>query len=99
MYSRALGQASQVNVIEVMWGPDCLDQPRMRHVQLEGQEGRVRKISKHSHGATRETTIFSEAELRINNIAIEAKIEGKGIFINRVTLRAVRDTVHLFIGI
>lgn len=85
MYSRALGQAGQVNVIEVIWRPHGLDQPRVRHVQLEGEEGRVREISKHSHGATRETTIFSEAELRIKDIAIEAEIKGKGLFINRVT--------------
>ena len=92
MYSCALGQAGQVNVIEVMWGPYCLDQPRVRHVQLEGKEGRVRKISKHSHRATGETTIFTEAELRINDIAIEAEIEGKGPFINRVTPRVQYET-------
>ena len=77
MYTCALGQAGQVNVIKVVRRPDSLHQPRVRNIKLEGEQGRVREITKYSHGAAGKTTVFSEAELRIKNTTIETAIEGE----------------------
>ena len=77
MYACAPGQAGQVNVIEVVRRPDGLYQPRVRNIKLEGEEGRVREVTKYSQRAAGKTTIFSEAQLRIKNIAIETAIEGE----------------------
>jgi hypothetical protein len=79
VYACALGQAGQVNVVEVIWRPDSLHQPGVRHIQLEREQGRVGKITKYSHGAAGKTTIFSEAQLRIKDVAIEAEVEEKTI--------------------
>ncbi len=79
MYACALGQAGQVDVVEVIWRPDGLHQPGVRHIQLEREQGRVRKITKYSHGTAGKTAIFSEAQLRIKDVAVEAEIEGEGV--------------------
>lgn len=53
----------------------------MWHVKLEGEERRVRQVTKDGHGASGKTTIFREAQLRIKNIAIETAKDKKSVSI------------------